>query len=960
MIAECRNLAMLRKSLATLPKTLDQTYERILTAISEEDRTYTIRILQWLTFSARPLYPKEVAEIAAIDIAREPAFDPDEVLMDPLEALEICSSLVTIVIEKSYYSFLPARRVVALAHYSVQEYLVSERIRQGPAKQYSMKETECHKAMTIGCLGYLNRFQQPLTEELYYASALADYSARFWSNHLRKTRDGEEEMSRLAMSLLFTNDPAFANSIRIYDPDTDVRYEHRTGEEKIGTPLYFASWLGLKTVTKLLVDQNVDVNAKGGSHISALRAAIKEGHLAVAELLVNAKADVDAEDGAGKTLLHEATYNDDEAITKLLIDAGADVNKRRAGRYAMQNASEIGDEILGTMLIDAKANVSVQDQEGDDALTIALHHHHKAVVKLLIDAGANANTRDKDGRSALQIASSNGDEEVVRLLIKVGADVNAPGSEYSGHALLAAAEGGHTALVELLLNAGADIDAQHAEWGSALHGAVRSSQETTAEVLLSRGASVASDMQSKGVMNHAIDNSECTPSLVRLLQQYSVPSDAIDAENMTPLHYCVKFEHEAIARQLIHAGVPIDARVRRQARSGRSGKTEDCQMGTTFAVSASIATGLTPLHLAALKGKPMMTKFLLEHGADPNALSEHGETPLHLAQRATILGHKCEDYWDQVEPVKAHTREETVRVLLADPRTSPTVADYKGESPLHCAIQAEDVESVKNLLSMGISVFPTNGTGINVLHDAAQIRNHDIVLALLESEQAKAAMLITLKDKNGRNVLHRMFWAEWHELKTVQCLLDYGAGGSELDDFGISPLAQYFKSSRSTIDVGICRSLLETKKASAFVGHEGQTLGHLCAKRFNFGGPILKVLNDGGVDMTKKDCRGRTVLHYAVLYNTLTEQALEYLLNVVGIKAEEQDDQGRTALQYAIEKANTYDNRDPWALKRLKNSISMLSKSQEREAPPLLVQPGSSDHLSNTFLPLIPNGNRMR
>ncbi|KAI4638258.1 hypothetical protein J4E93_010257 [Alternaria ventricosa] len=466
MIAECRNLVMLRRSLATLPKTLDQTYDRILTAISEEDRVYTIRILQWLTFSARPLSLEEVAEVAAIDVAREPAFNRDEVLVDPLEALKICSSLVTIVREERRWHPQQGEQIVMLAHYSVQEYLISERIRQGPAKQYSMKEIECHKAMTIGCLWYLNQFQEPLTYEIYYASALADYSAQFWSHHVQKTGDGEEEMSRLAMKILFTNDPAFTNSIRIFQPDTKETYDERSDDYPIVTPLYFASWLGLKTITKLLLDQNVDVNAKGGLYGSALRAAISEGHLAVAELLVNAKADVDAEDGAGETALYEAICNDDEAMAKLLIDAGADVNKLVVGRYAIQDASEMGNEVLVTMLIDAKANVSVRDQEGDDALTIALHGHHKAVVKLLVDASANANTRDRNGRSALQIASSNGDEEVVRLLIKVGADVNAPGSKYSGHALLAAAEGGHTALVELLLDAGADIDAQHAEWGT--------------------------------------------------------------------------------------------------------------------------------------------------------------------------------------------------------------------------------------------------------------------------------------------------------------------------------------------------------------------------------------------------------------------------------------------------------------------------------------------------------------
>jgi hypothetical protein len=91
---------MLRSSLATLPRTLDQTYDRILCAIDEEYSEYAMRILQWLTFSARPLSVEEIAEVVAIDVARDPAFDRDEILEDPLDTLYIYSSLVTITTNK--------------------------------------------------------------------------------------------------------------------------------------------------------------------------------------------------------------------------------------------------------------------------------------------------------------------------------------------------------------------------------------------------------------------------------------------------------------------------------------------------------------------------------------------------------------------------------------------------------------------------------------------------------------------------------------------------------------------------------------------------------------------------------------------------------------------------------------------------------------------------------------------
>jgi hypothetical protein len=86
----------LRRSLASLPLTLEKTYDRTLLAITEEDSIYAIRILQWLTVAERPLSVNEIAEVVAIDETRERVFDEEEVLQDPLDALEICSSLVTV------------------------------------------------------------------------------------------------------------------------------------------------------------------------------------------------------------------------------------------------------------------------------------------------------------------------------------------------------------------------------------------------------------------------------------------------------------------------------------------------------------------------------------------------------------------------------------------------------------------------------------------------------------------------------------------------------------------------------------------------------------------------------------------------------------------------------------------------------------------------------------------------
>jgi hypothetical protein len=73
--------------------------------------------LLWLAFSDRPLAVDKVAEVIAIDVARDPAFDREEVLEDPLEALDICSSLVTIKTDDSNRRLELTRQVAVLAPY---------------------------------------------------------------------------------------------------------------------------------------------------------------------------------------------------------------------------------------------------------------------------------------------------------------------------------------------------------------------------------------------------------------------------------------------------------------------------------------------------------------------------------------------------------------------------------------------------------------------------------------------------------------------------------------------------------------------------------------------------------------------------------------------------------------------------------------------------------------------------
>jgi ankyrin repeat protein len=465
---------MLRNSLATLPQTLDQTYDRILTAISKEDCVYAMRILQWLTFSARPLSVTEVAEVVAIDVARDVAFNRDEVLADPLEALDICSSLVTITKNEADGKLGSTQQIIALAHYSVQEYLVSDRIRQGSAKQYSMQEAACQSAITRGSLKYLMQLQQPLEEETLQVFALARYTAEFWSSHLQKTGDEGEQASQLAVSLMAREEPAYLTWIQLHDPDRSWEGTNsKKSLDSVPMPLYYAALLGFSTVTRLLLDAGADINAQGGEYGNALQAASAGGHEQVVKTLLNAGAEVNAQGGGYSNALQAASYGGHEQVVKMLLNAGADVNAQ-GGEYgnALQAASWGGHE---------------QGGEYGNALQAASYGGHEQVVKTLLNAGANVNAQGGEYGNALQAASYGGHEQVVKTLPDAGAEVNAQGGLF-GNALQTASWGGHEQVVKMLLDAGADINAEGGHYGNALQAASFGGHEQIVKMLLEAGA----------------------------------------------------------------------------------------------------------------------------------------------------------------------------------------------------------------------------------------------------------------------------------------------------------------------------------------------------------------------------------------------------------------------------------------------------------------------------------------
>ena len=592
-------MAGLRNALNSLPKTLDETYNRILLGIDAEYRSEAYTALQWLAFSFRPLKIEEVAEAVVVRPGRF-SLQAEDRLRDSRDLLLICSSLVVL-----------SEGELRLAHYSVKEFLVSERIRMGSASAFAMIANSADRKIAEICLTYLLLFGQSyrLTNTSFEDFPLLRYSAWNWYMHAHQVPAdlAQTDMNSLAMKLLSPEThPAFTNWLSISAPD-QTHYEPLFQEnlEFKGSKLYYASYCGLLNVVYKLVGLGEDVNEQGGVYGNALSAAAHTGMLAVVKFLVEAGAEIEGRGAifqhssqqrlhdiqrrnefplksqvAGDSRVPHTTDEQGSSLQKLGTDTMA---MRQNYGYMIQLAASMGNQSTVRQLLDDEAAAQIHTAEIQNALQEAAFAGHQDVVNLLLTRGADVNARGGPFGSAMQAALSQKDYDIVEILVR-----NGYVGEEGATALHQAAWGGHVEVVEFLINKGADIEAQD-PWGTTvLHWAAWRGHVEVMKLLLDSGAN----------------------------------PDTQDSAGGSPLHFAAHSGQESMVQVLLNYGANVNAKaVFRYVRI----KCRDVEQRCT--------PGRTPLHEAAWAGRNGVITLLINRGADSSAQDANGWTAL---QRAAI------------------------------------------------------------------------------------------------------------------------------------------------------------------------------------------------------------------------------------------------------------------------------------------------------------------------------------
>lgn len=318
--------------------------------------------------------------------------------------------------------------------------------------------------------------------------------------------------------------------------------------------------------------------------------------------------------------------------------------------------------------------------------------------------------------------------------------------------LLQAALIGHHLLVSEALDQGADIEARAPNGDTALLLATQSGSLATVGILLSRRADpAAASAESLTALHHAADAG--FTDIAKELIVAGAPLEAREGRfGNAPLHMAARQGHRAIIAALLDAGADIEA------RDGRRGNTPLVNAAfdplALSALSELLARGarpdaaaddgITPLIAAVSRDNLGAVALLLEAGAPLEATDEAGYGALHHAAELGLAPSLGQLLAAGADPNRPAARRETplgraalsghadvVEALLAGgARLEQPGRD--GNRPLHQAARAGYGRIVELLLSRGAEAdAPALGSGNTALMLAANRGFGDIVERLI-------------------------------------------------------------------------------------------------------------------------------------------------------------------------------------------------------------------------------------
>ncbi|HSP66727.1 MAG TPA: ankyrin repeat domain-containing protein [Bryobacteraceae bacterium] len=434
------------------------------------------------------------------------------------------------------------------------------------------------------------------------------------------------------------------------------------------------------------------------------------------------------------------------------------------------DAAKRSDKDAIRSMIQKKADVNAAEPDGTTALHWAAYRDDLDSADLLLKAGAKANASNDLGATPLWNASQNGSVAMVKRLLEAGANPNL--ALLAGETpVMVAARGGYAGVVEQLLAKGANPNAHGARGQTALMWAVSQKHSQAVKVLLAHRAdlNLRSDVWSEvmAIPPHG----------------YLPHNKAIPHGGETALMFAARVGDLESARLLVAAGANVNDAdawgVSAVTLAEHSGFGELVRfLLDKGADPNAVPNGFTALQEAIMRRDETTVAALLDHGADPNAPlktwtpTRRSSDDFHF--EAALVG--ATPYW-----LAARFTEPGVMRLLVKHGADPKFvhhADYVAEqgfagvsrketaTPLMAALgvirtapwveiekserEALTLETVKLAVELGADLNIANTDGRTAL-DAAKGLRYESVINFLTEKGAKAGTGAAPAGRGGRS-----------------------------------------------------------------------------------------------------------------------------------------------------------------------------------------------------------------
>ena len=578
----------------------------MLQSIDEDSRDIAISALQWLAFASRPLSINELAEAVIINPRDSLPFDVENRFEEPMELARILSGLVAIYYTgcKGYESSVSAldhcnnfgfqfttcqhnTARVTLSHFSIKEYLSSERLPQS-VRHFGVTASSTHKLLAESCIKYFacylaevdtSSVDEPsienlpqINESFFFRSCMAistfhrthpllQYACEEWVKHTKNSILDPEYIpiiQGILLSPLKTTQPAFWTPYYMpkdYKPGNyNPIMEQLTGEE---SPLYMAVALDFPEVCASMLavgaksEPNDDMTRRP-KHWTALDEAVYFSNEKIVRLLVKAGVDANLREDSihprnhlyRPSTLQKAVMLGHKEIIGLLLQSGARIHgpEYKPGRRAyecnpLQIAAENGCWEIFNLLVSQGSNVSLED-----ALQAATNKQNWDAFEDILARGCSVN-------HGLKITAESGDLELLEILVnKYKADINAQAGPL-GTALYYAAMNNQTNFATAIIHMGADVNKAFG-YGTALHQAVSNRNIELVKILLRAGAdSNAKPEEGAGAALHtAVDRGPL--EMVKLLLESGADANATGGWWGSPFQAAVRMEFRSVEESI--------------------------------------------------------------------------------------------------------------------------------------------------------------------------------------------------------------------------------------------------------------------------------------------------------------------------------------------------------------------------------------------------------------------------